>query len=76
MHGLAQAFTLPLTAAIGFFVYQRLRKARLAQEMQERKAAAEAAAAANQPVDEEKQEAARLAQELRDFDSQLGQRRY
>ncbi len=69
-----QAFTLPITAAIGFFVFQRLRKAKLAQEMQERKEAADAAAAANQPVDEERRESARLAQELRDFDSQLDRR--
>ena len=70
-----QAFTLPLTLGVGFFVYQRLRKARLAQEMQDRKAAASAAAAANEPVDEEKQEAARLAQELQDFDAVLDRRR-
>ncbi len=70
-----QAFTLPLTAAVGFFLYKRVQKAKLAQEMQERKATSETAAIRDQPVDEEQQEAARLAQELRDFDSMLGRRR-
>ena len=70
-----QAFTLPLTAAVGFFLHKRVQKAKLAQEMQERKATSETAAIRDQPVDEEQQEAARLAQELRDFDSMLGRRR-
>lgn len=70
-----QAFTLPLTAGVGFFLFQRWRTARLAQEMQDRKAAAGAAAAAGEPLDEDRLEAARLAEELRDFDAQLGRRR-
>ena len=70
-----QALTLPLTAAVGFFLFQRWRTARLAQEMQARKAASEAASAAGKPLDEDRQEAARLADELRDFDAQLGRRR-
>ncbi|KAK9827750.1 hypothetical protein WJX74_000313 [Apatococcus lobatus] len=72
---LTAALTLPLTAAVGFFLFQRWRTARLAQEMQERKSAAEAASAEGKPLDADRQEAVRLAEELRDFDAQLGRRR-
>lgn len=71
-----QALTLPITAAIAAlgFLYQQWNRARLAQQLKNRKAAVERACSADKPMDEDQQEAACLAEELGRFETQLRNR--